>query len=49
MDCSPPGYSVHGIPQTKPQAPTLAGGFFTTAPPGIIIIIFTILNQKVEF
>ena len=49
MDCSPPGFSVHGIPQIKPKAPALAGGFFTTAPPGIIIIIFTILNQKEEF
>ena len=56
MDCSLPGFSVHGIPQAKllewlpfpppgdlPDpgtelmclaSPALAGGFFTTAPPG---------------
>ena len=53
MDCSPPGFSVHGILQTRllqwvefplpgdlpdpeiePGSPALAGGFFTTAPPG---------------
>ena len=53
MDCSPLGFSVHGILQTRllkwvefplpgdlpdpeiePGSPALAGGFFTTAPPG---------------
>ena len=59
MDCSPPGFSVHGIIPTRiwsglpllspgdvpdpgmeptslvaPAAPALAGGFFTTEPPG---------------
>ena len=53
MDCSPPGFSVHGIPSQeywnglpfpspgdlsnpgiKLVSPALAGGFFTTEPPG---------------
>ena len=53
MDCSPLGFSVHGILQartpewvpfsspgdlpdlgTEPTSPALAGGFFTTEPPG---------------
>ena len=54
VDGSPPGSSVHGIPQArilkgvaisssrgscpprhqKPTSPALAGGFFTTEPPG---------------
>ena len=53
MDCSPPGSSVHGIPQARLlewlpcpslgdfpipgiefMSPALAGGFFTTEPPG---------------
>ena len=44
MDCSPPGHSIHGIlqagtldlpdPGIKPSSPALAGGFFTTEPPG---------------
>ena len=43
MDCNPPVSSVHGIfqarihPGIKPMSlepPALAGGFFTTVPPG---------------
>ena len=43
-DCSPPGSSVHGISPGRilewvaisflTQSPELAGGFFTTEPPG---------------
>ena len=53
MDCSPPGFSVHGVlqarilewvaipspgdlpdPRIELGSPALAGGFFTTEPPG---------------
>jgi len=46
MNCNPPGSSVHGIPKqnlspgdlpdpgVKPSSSSLAGGFFTTEPPG---------------
>ena len=53
VDCSPPGFSVHGMSQARtlawaatpsssgasrpgiePAPPALAGGFFTTDPPG---------------
>ena len=58
MDCSPPGFSVHGVfhagilewvvistsdlpnPRIGPASlasPPLEGGFFTTAPPGILL------------
>ena len=34
MDCNPPGSSVHGIFLASLMSPAVAGGFFTTAPPG---------------
>ena len=59
MDCSPPGSSVHGIPQGRvldwvaisffrdlpdqgieSVSPALAGGFFSTEPPGTPVILF---------
>ena len=58
LDCSPPGFSVHGIlqarilegvaisssgdlpdPGMEPGSPVLAGGFFTTEPPGKCLLL----------
>ena len=58
MNCSPPGFSVHGILQARmlewvvmpssrgSSPPTIAGGFFRAEPLGKSMLLVGVVNQE---